>query len=208
MNKVKLSRNEDITSYSHDTQIDEDTYSHTHRDVTETSKCFADDRYRFRHCTEHKRCNKKVLIYGDNCAEGERLENIPFIQFTCPEMSFGYISNHGYGSGYNVFYLLALSYKIEDRDYSLAELLKLVEAGDLTPAYGGMSEIYRAHTMTRSTYLSYATATWCEGGCGGCIDNWDYIDPFIIYEIFPTYEDMENYKDRCLNFLRCHIKSL
>lgn len=114
-----------------------------------------------------------------------------------PEISFGFIPNGGYSVGLNCVYIVAVSDIPLDKSYTISELVELYYSGKVILTYGGLSEFHRGHMMTEEVYNSYRCAQWCEGGCGGCEDNWDYIDPYSVYEIFPTHQDMKNYEQRC-----------
>ena len=205
-----------IRPYVHSLDISKAIDDIVRDDITETQTAFNTDSFRFRHCLDERCwCTEKILICPGSRSPLCTRTRAPFVRFACPEIQFSahlrpdqqrMSYDHVNTAYHDVFYLLATNYQPENRNYRLHELLDLMDDGKLSVAYGGLSEVHRAHLLTEDAYESYRDREWCEGGCGGCEDNWDYIDPWLIYLIFPKYSDMVAYKERCISFLRQRAK--
>lgn len=194
----KLYNDERREIYCHDLKENVSSFHLTHRELSQPS------RYRFHACDIEHVCDQRLMLY-DAKTDG-RIDKLPFIVICKRELSFNHIPNYGYRVGFNCVYLIAMKEVTLDIDYDIGELYDMYLKKDILLAYGGLSYSHCGHLMTEDVYNSYRHVKWCCGGCGGCPDNWDYINPESIYKIFPTFKDMKDYETRAANYIFniCH----
>lgn len=156
--------------------------------------------YSFRDCSEGHNCNNTLAYYH----MGTR-ESVPFVSITHDAVDFGYIANGGFKTGFNTIYFADPKRNVDQtKKYTIDELVQMVNDNVIELGFGGLSYAHCGHQLSVEQYLDYdnVKTDWCEGGCGGCPDNWDYVCPYTIHDIFPQKEDLVLYRCRLLNWLK------